>query len=1485
MAAVLAPLITQWQRRVSSLSELIDPEMVKLLAPGEPESEPGLTAALDRLALALRAVPGPPQALPATAEEVSDAARALSTVEQGEQEVVRAMADAVSLAIATWDTRVAAATSLAQASRRLLPYTGDQRKELEGRLDEASRGVPPRPALPVESPAAIDAAVDAFSEVAALEKAARAVLAATAAAEGPLSLVRASTYLQDAARAMLPFAGEQRHDLADRLGEAARQLRDATPGWWDPDGARLATVADVEAAEQGLEGDEADLVRAAAEDFENAVADVAAAANRTGERLHRLRELARRLAPAVPRQHPDAEPGSLRAHAALAPLEYGVRVPHPDEGTAPLDGLTIVRDWPGLRAGTGVDAPEVAADTAIAVAERAQRQPSVQRAQDVIRNVFATAVDVWRPRRIAALRLAERVRELLPETGERRDELTDNLDRTYRAVSAAAIAAQLETIEQLEAAGPALVAVATRTALLESAIGAVLRVTIDGPIRQLAGSVEDLATETLLVLPYTREHEVVLGQRLAQAQPGLVLPPLLAPQAARQESVTEVSSARMTLQRLTDSLPAFTAVVTTVLQAGLRSRVTAVRSLGGQARELLETAGGRLANGLGRRLARELAAAEDELSRQLPVLSATPPAADLDAVRWALASVTAVETAARAVLTGVRDVLVPRVAAALDLADAATRALLPYIAAEHAALGTVLESAERDLRAVPELPAQPSATAEQMDAARRGLARLGELENATARLLIAATAGHDELRPRVDVAQRAARAARAALPHAGDRQGQLDGQLTAAVADLLGSTPAWWTATGTALETVPQIEAASPGLNAGRAEFLDAVQQVEGAIGQVFAAAAQGLERTIGRLRTAASELAELLPLAGGRQVALDTAVREALQRVTAVPADTWAVMAQGSHGPPELEAAITTMDVLSDLEAAIEEVNNAVSDATRQRADALLRLAGPVRHLLPHTAPEVFLGSRLDTAERTVGDLLGRPARHLLGPVDDLHQSIEAVLTEAARGFADRIATASAVFAGMGMDLPVTDAQRHDLTALEGSLQDPGAVVAALPDPAAAVAAVRQGLLALTALERAASDALDPGPLTARSQAALALARAARNLPVTSETHADQHQVLVSAIRAVRPALGELSRLQRPGTAAEARTSGHLVSAVLAQVADLETAVRQVIAAATDELDGLRPETEAARIVAEAARGLLRRTGTHRDGLTASLDQAVDGLLEASPRWWPAAGAELTTVAQLEAVALALPGAPERIRQATQDVGEAVAAVLAAANEVMRDWAHAVTARAEVVRRMLPYTGGQQDALTAELGAAVARLASIRATQPRQETLAGVEAAGRDFYRLADAAADVGKVFGRVTAGIKERLDAAPALARAARELLPRVGNAQALTDALGAAEQALFALRRPSATRPATPGPLGLLRPRPDLAQGTDGPGVRGAAASVEEQLRAVTELEAASRDVLTAATARLDRRWQRLDAARRRAAAARVPAAAPMARGRLS
>ena len=138
-----------------------------------------------------------------------------------------------------------------------------------------------------------------------------------------------------------------------------------------------------------------------------------------------------------------------------------------------------------------------------------------------------------------------------------------------------------------------------------------------------------------------------------------------------------------------------------------------------------------------------------------------------------------------------------------------------------------------------------------------------------------------------------------------------------------------------------------------------------------------------------------------------------------------------------------------------------------------------------------------------------------------------------------------------------------------------------------------------------------------------------------------------------------------------------------------------------------------------------------------------------------------------------------------------------------------------------------------------------------------------------------------------------APALAAAARALLPQAGRRQAaLDDDLTAAEQAVRDLPRPRpAERAAAPQPgavpmfAGWLQPHPrhivPALRAVPGPaGPHEARPTLASQtrddvqaLQAVTDLEAAARNVLTEVTTGLEPRWSRVDAARERAAAAWV------------
>ena len=349
--------------------------------------------------------------------------------------------------------------------------------------------------------------------------------------------------------------------------------------------------------------------------------------------------------------------------------------------------------------------------------------------------------------------------------------------------------------------------------------------------------------------------------------------------------------------------------------------------------------------------------------------------------------------------------------------------------------------------------------------------------------------------------------------------------------------------------------------------------------------------------------------------------------------------------------------------------------------------------------------------------------------------------------------------------------------------------------------------------------------------------------------------------------------------------TLGDLTGGLLTRVTELETATRQVLATATAELDGLRQKAEAAGILAGAARELLPRTGDGQAALETRLDQATRRLQRERPGWWPADGAALTTAEQIEGAANMLADGPRRVWAAVRGVRQAVADILGAANKAAREQARVITDLGEIALDLLAYTGGQRDSLTRDLEDAAVRADRSAMERLPEATLAGVAAAVRDFDRITAFEANVRHVITQATAGLAERLNAAPALAPAARALLPQARARRAALDAaLTEAEQAVRDLPRPhpagrAAAQPAAgPGIAGLIRPHPRLAPPARRP-VPSAGSPLDRARdagyawRAVTRLEAAARDVLDEVITGLGQRWPRVDDARDRAAAARA------------
>ena len=159
-------------------------------------------------------------------------------------------------------------------------------------------------------------------------------------------------------------------------------------------------------------------------------------------------------------------------------------------------------------------------------------------------------------------------------------------------------------------------------------------------------------------------------------------------------------------------------------------------------------------------------------------------------------------------------------------------------------------------------------------------------------------------------------------------------------------------------------------------------------------------------------------------------------------------------------------------------------------------------------------------------------------------------------------------------------------------------------------------------------------------------------------------------------------------------------------------------------------------RILARAARELLPRTGTRQPELTARLGEA----------------------------ARQLGGGPGQVGTAVRRSAEATIAVLSAANDLARGQAQDLAELAGIAEDLLPYTGGQQDSLTRDLNDALVRADRSAMGQPPEATLAAVAAAVRESTSSADLRCRRSEVITRATAGLAERVGAAPALAAGLR-------------------------------------------------------------------------------------------------------------------------
>ena len=215
---------------------------------------------------------------------------------------------------------------------------------------------------------------------------------------------------------------------------------------------------------------------------------------------------------------------------------------------------------------------------------------------------------------------------------------------------------------------------------------------------------------------------------------------------------------------------------------------------------------------------------------------------------------------------------------------------------------------------------------------------------------------------------------------------------------------------------------------------------------------------------------------------------------------------------------------------------------------------------------------------------------------------------------------------------------------------------------------------------------------------AALDLARfaaAPELLNRVAERRNELGEALRQADRSVRSSAG--SQQQPLTVAATIRAARRRMD----RLSVLVHATRDVLEAATADINILRPEVEAAESLASAARLLLPRTGQRQRGLTARLDSATGRLRENRPGWW-ATGTIPVTAAQAEELALSRDPSGELL-SAVRETHGAVAAVLSVAD--LQGWWGTVgplQAAASAAQGLVPDTSEQRAGLDAAMQAAL---------------------------------------------------------------------------------------------------------------------------------------------------------------------------------------
>ncbi len=943
---VLNTAFTEWQQLIDQYRQ--QSERARRLLQRNGELDPAAAKALDKLDAAVREIPEPPAGLPATAAQVSDTVAAMGRIAERQRAADSELSNVLTLGVKQLDTRVPRAENMARAVARLLPYTGKRQGRLGSRLIVAQPAPPELPLGPSMQDERVEAAWEALQRVADLEGATRDVVTAATALNrygGLSSRVAAAPDLARAAGVMLPYAGEHQGRLQFSLDEAFAQLKDAKPSWWLMNGPELTTADDIEAARQWLAGDGPDGLTDAVQHLESVVSEVASTANQTAERLERLVRRANELLPDT-----GAHAGNLglqlyRAHGIPAGARF----------TAPR--------WPELRpAGrhrTAAEVAEAAAEIQAAAAKHAAFVPSAERLEKAVRAVLAAAITEWQTRLATAQSLLGRL-SALPEVAEKENLLQWDLAAYHRNTLTFAFALnQLDgphTAEDMDEARQVLDEVTFEYQSVEAAIRGAIAIAVDEPMR-IADTAAGLANQMDGLLPYAGEqnrNDLLQQRAVWAAAPNLssVLEPVAPRPLAELDKA--LSKGLVRLRQLSNVTPDFTRVLPRVLAGGWQPFADEMGYLVGQAQELLERTGGRLADERRQTLAAALNAAERELSKlrepeQRPDLPESPVVDELDAVRQALTSVAAAKAPVGEVIDEVNARLAERTTAV-----AARRRVLR---AELNLTGGT-EPGAALLRSRPPSAAETSEFTRAIDTAKDRETWLRRLEEETRGLFAGATNDVDDRRERVEDAEHQASDVQALRPYINGAQASLSRRVDQAVADLRMIRPSWWRTSETDLTTAEEVEAVRQTGDPRLPERLEraAAEIEESVLDLIGAVDHDRWARRVEELREAASQAQDLLPPPGWRRTALEAAMQKALARLDAGTA------IQQQLAP------------VTELEAAIRRVTDAAAATARQRAGALVNLIPQVRGLLPLTAGR--LGADLTTARQAVRDLIDPPAQ-----------------------------------------------------------------------------------------------------------------------------------------------------------------------------------------------------------------------------------------------------------------------------------------------------------------------------------------------------------------------------------------------------------------------------------------------------------------------------------------------------------------------------